>query len=715
MKTITNRRDFLKEVSKAYLGFCLILDRGKILMAQDTFENVNVSFSPFISINTTGQITFVNPNPDLGQGSSQASAALLAEEMEVSLDKVKVVFSSGKANEGAQIAGGSGAVRRSWEQLRMAGAAAKEMLIRAAAETWKVSDTQCKAENGKVINLSTKASLTYGELVEKARLLPIPEKPKLKSKEQFNIIGKATKRADVLERITGKMQYGIDVLVPDMLYAAVLHSPSIMGKLQKYDDKEALKVNGVVSVLPCKRTMPYVSFDGLAVVADSYWSAMKGRKALIATWGNEGDHLDTEDYFKKLYKTVETQGHAFYNKGNFDEAFQKSEQKLDELYECNFVAHTPIEPECAVVHVRPDGKVEVWAAIQSPVWIKDDVSKLMKISKDNVIVHVYNMGGSFGRKAYHDYLLEACELSQKMNRPVKVIWSREDDLTQGPYRCGGVSRMQGSVKDGKIETIHHYAVCESIDGQLRNDPKDGELESGVGGEIGFEKNKYQIENVKISTKRVATDIPIMWWRSVYAGSFTWAQECFIDELAHQVKKDPLLFRLAMFEDKGFRKIVEVLAEKSNYKMKPDANTAMGVAMFNCFGSTCAICVTVAKTDSGIKVTKVVSVIDCGICVNPDMVKAQTSGNVIMGLSAATKEKIEIKAGVPQQTNFHQYAIIRNDEIPEIDTYIIADGDVPGGVGEPGLPPLAPALGNAIFNLTGVRVRKLPIDLNNIQG
>ncbi len=713
---MTSRRDFLKQASKASLGFCLILDHGKILLAQDTIiENANFNFNPFISISTNGQITFVNPNPDLGQGSSQASAALLAEEMEVSLDKVKVIFSSGQANEGAQIAGGSGAVRRSWEQLRTAGATAKEMFIRAAAETWKVSDSQCKAQNGEVLNLNTNARLSYGQLAGKARTLPVPEKPKLKNKEQFSIIGKANKRADVIERITGKMRYGIDVVVPDMLYAAVLHSPTIIGKLKNYDDKETLKVNGVVAVVPCKRTMPYAGFDALAVVADSYWTALKGRKALKATWGKEGSHLDTEAYFKQLYQAVEKETKPFYNKGNFDEVFEKAEQKLDELYECNFVAHTPIEPECAIVHVRPDGKVEVWAAIQSPVWIKDDVSKLLKISRDDVIVHVYNMGGSFGRKAYHDYLLEACELSQKMKRPIKVIWSREDDLTQGPYRCGGVSRMQGSVKDGKIETIHHYAVCESIDGQLRNNPKDGEMESGVGNEIGFDKNKYQIENIKISTKRVATDIPIMWWRSVYSGSFAWAQECFIDELAHKAKKDPLQFRLDMLQDRGFRKVLETLAEKSNYKMNPDVNTAMGVAVFNSFESTCAICVTVAKVDSDIKVIKVVSVLDCGICVNQDMVKAQMSGNVIMGLSAATKEKIEIKTGIPQQSNFNEYALIRIDEIPEIETYIIADGEVPGGVGEPGLPPVAPALGNALFNLAHVRVRKIPIDLNNIRG
>ncbi|WP_229239000.1 molybdopterin cofactor-binding domain-containing protein [Emticicia sp. C21] len=301
MKTMTSRRDFLKAASKASLGFCLVLDHGKILLAQDALGNSDFSFNPFISINTNGQVTFVNPNPDLGQGSSQASAALIAEELEVSLDKVKVIFSSGQANEGAQIAGGSGAVRRSWEQLRQAGAAAKEMFLRAAAETWEMSDSQCKAQNGEVINLNTKARLSYGELVEKARTLPIPEKPKLKNKEQFTIIGKATKRSDVLERITGKMQYGIDVTVPDMLYAAVLHSPTIIGKLQSYDDKEALKVNGVVAVVPCKRTMPYSSFDALAVVADSYWSALKGRRALKGVWGKEGDHLDTDIYFKKLY------------------------------------------------------------------------------------------------------------------------------------------------------------------------------------------------------------------------------------------------------------------------------------------------------------------------------------------------------------------------------------------------------------------------------
>ncbi|MBA4853067.1 molybdopterin cofactor-binding domain-containing protein [Emticicia sp. BO119] len=715
---MTSRRNFLKTTSLTTFGFAL----GVSSFAKDatlkkiTPAIVSLEINPFIIIDTAGNITLVNPRPDMGQGSTQAVPSLLAEELEVSLEKVKIVQSDGKGKYGDQTSGGSSSVRALWQPIRKAGAAAREMLTQTAAKRWNVSTTECFAQDGKIVHRGSGKSLTYGELADDASKLEIPKNPKLKEAKDFKIIGKYNKRLDVPERVTGKAVYGLDVDVPGMVYASVLHSPMLHGKIASIDDTETKKIAGVLQVVRTERPMPHRKSEAVAVIATNWWAALKGKKALKVQWDN-GDYektLSTQKYFDATYEAARKEGINYEEKGDFSAKYASAKQKTEANYETPFLSHAPIEPENAVVHVKDDGTVEIWAPVQGPDWALRDVCGYLKVKPEQVKINVTLLGGAFGRKAYHDFLLEACHLSKELKKPVKVTWTREDDITQGPYRPGMLSHMQGFVENGKITGFHHHAIGESIAGQVFNGLKDDEADPWLTGEISPENSKYNFATAsKVSWTNVKTDIPVVWWRSVYASNFGWGQECFIDELAHLTGKDPLEARLAILSDERFRKVLETLAEKANWKEKLPEGQGKGLAVFRSFDSISAACVTVSRQANGVKIDKVVSVIDCGYYVNPDNVKAQTEGNIVMGLTAAIKDGITFTNGVCDQTNFHQFNLMRINEAPKMEIHIIDSGANPGGVGEPGLPPIAPALGNAIFAATGKRIRKLPFDITNL--
>lgn len=716
-----SRRSFLKNTALTGTGLMIGLNSfAKEKNPKKTPHHspnavLNLEINPFIIISTDGSIALINPRPDMGQGSTQAAPSLIAEELEVSLDKVKLIQSDGQSKYGSQQSGGSSTVRGLWTSLRKAGAAAKEMLIQTAANRWNTSVENCYALDGKIYLKNSDKSFTYGELADDASKLTIPKNPKLKAPKDFKILGKYNKRLDVPERVTGKAVFGIDIEVPNMVYACMLHSPTIHGKITSIDDSETLKVKGVLQVVKAQRQMPHRKADAVAVIATNWWAALKGRKALKVQWDN-GDleqNMTTDKYFAACYDAAKKEGINYEEKGDFNAKFANASQKVEGIYETPFLAHAPIEPECAVVHLKNDGTAEVWAHVQGPDGGLGDVARALGISKDKIKFNVPLLGGSFGRKAYHDYLNEACFLAKELKKPVKVLWTREDDISQGPYRPGMLSRMQGFVNNGRIIGFHHHAIGESIVGQVFNGLKSDESDPWLSGEISTENSKYEFPISKISWSHVKTDIPIVWWRSVYASNFGWGQECFIDELAQAAGKDPLEARLALIKDERYRKVLETLAEKANWKEKLQAGQGKGIAVFASFGSISAACITVTKKDNGVSIDKVVSVLDCGYYVNPDHVKAQTEGNIIMGLSAAIKGGITFTNGVCDQSNFHQYNVMRINEAPKMEIHIIDSGENPGGVGEPGLPPIAPALGNAIFAATGKRLRKLPLDITNL--
>jgi len=715
---MTSRRNFLKTTSLTTFGFAL----GVSSFAKDAVLKkispaiLSLEINPFIIIDTVGNITLVNPRPDMGQGSTQAVPSLLAEELEVSLEKVKIVQSDGKGKYGNQTSGGSSSVRALWQPIRKAGAAAREMLTQTAAKRWNVSVAECYAQDGKILLRGSDKSFTYGELADDASKLEIPKDPKLKEAKDFKILGKYNKRLDVPERVTGKAVYGIDAEVPGMVYASIVHSPMLHGKIASIDDTDTKKVTGVLQVVRTERTMPHRKSEAVAVIATNWWAALKGKKALKVQWDN-GDYektLSSEKYFTELYEAAKKEGINYEEKGDFSAKYASSKQKIESNYETPFLSHAPIEPVNAVVHVKDDGTIEIWAPVQGPDWTMRDVCAYMNVKPEQVKINVTLLGGAFGRKAYHDFLLEACHLSKELKKPVKVIWTREDDMTQGPYRPGMLSHMQGFIENNKITGFHHHAIGESIVGQVFKGLKDDEADPWLTGEISTENSNYHFSTAsKISWTNVKTDIPVVWWRSVYASNFGWGQECFIDELAHLAGKDPLQARLEILSDARFKKVLETLAEKANWSEKLPAGQGKGLAVFKSFDSISAACITVSKQDNGVKIEKVVSVIDCGYYVNPDNVKAQTEGNIVMGLTAAIKDGITFTNGVCDQTNFHQFNLMRINETPKMEIHIIDSGANPGGVGEPGLPPIAPALGNAIFAATGKRIRKLPFDITNI--
>ncbi len=719
MKNLNTRRDFIKLSSLGGLGLVLGVNQlGHAAGVKKlTAAAAELELNPFVIIGTDGIVTLVNSRPDMGQGSAQAVPSLIAEELEIDLKDINLIQSDGRRKYGSQQSGGSSTVRGLWTNLRKAGASAKEMLIEAAANQWGVSTDQCYAENGKVILKGQNKSLGYGELAEAASKLSVPKNPKLKDPADFRYLMKFNKRLDVPDRVTGKAVFGIDVEVPGMLYASVIHPPSVQGKLFSFDDSAARKVIGVKEVLKTKSYYPGGDTEALAVVADNYWSAQKAAKLLDIKW-DDGDlkkTLNTDKYVSDMYEAAKGEGINSEEDGDFNAFYAASENKLEGIYETPFLSHSAIEPVNATAHVKEDGTVDVWAPIQGPDGALSETAGLLGISPDKVKIHPQLLGGSFGRKAFMNFMKEAVDLSRQMKAPVKVIWAREEDMSQGPYRPAMLSKMQCVIGRGNsLAALSHHAVGESIMGQHWGGLMPYQADGWIGGELSKDNHKYNFPVHKLTYSRVKTPIPILWWRSVYASNFGWGQECFIDEMAHKAGKDPIAARKELLKNsprdlKVIAKLEEVLEKQGAL---PDGHVR-GIAMFRSFETMSAAAVQLTKTDEGLKVVKVTSIVDCGMHVNPDHVKAQTEGNIVMGLSAAVKGGITFSNGKCEQQNFHNYQFMRFAEMPEVDIHIVENMEHPGGVGEPGLPPIAPALGNAIFNLTGKRLRKLPIDLASV--
>ncbi len=713
--TDTSRRNFLKASGLLAIGFSFSGQAATGLLSK-VEATTELELTPFILLNKEGKITLFNTSPDMGQGTWQAVPSLLAEELEVSLSQVEIRQTAGLAKHRMQFSGGSSSIRAQWEPLRKAGAAAREMLTKAAANRWKVAEMECYAENGKIIHKPTQKALAYGELVEEAAKLEIPKEPKLKEPKDFKILGKALPRPEVPSKTNGSAVFGLDAKVPGMLYASIERCPVIHGKVVSIDDAAAKKIKGVKHVVKTERKMPHKAVEAVAVVAENYWAALEGRKALKVQWDNTGyDKISTDAYFAQLRQEAKKPGITLKEaKGDLEKALSTATKKLEAEYETPFAAHAMIEPENAIAWVQGD-KVEIWASNQSPDWLMGNIADYLKIPRDNVKVNTYFMGGSFGRKAYFDFVLEAVHLSKQLNAPVRVNWRREDDLSQGPYRPGMLSALRGGLDaTGNLIAFEHKIVGASIQGQTNGKDMSATADDWMHEVISPEDSPYAIPNRRKATTVVATDIPIVWWRSVYSSTNAFGHECFVDELAHTAKKDPFAFRQELLKDAPrFRNVLDYLSQKAGYKLKPKPNQAMGIAIARSFGSIAAYAVTVSKSGKGVKIEKVVGVIDVGMTVNPDNVKAQTEGNAVMALSAAIKPGITFKDGQSEQTNFHQYMVLRMNETPPIEIHVMPSTEKPSGAGEPGLPPLAPALCNAIFNLTGKRIRKLPFDIDAV--
>lgn len=716
-----NRRNFLKVagITGAFLaiGFDKLAygsdgSTFKKLLAED-FVN-GTPLNPFVTVSEDGTVTIMAHIPELGQGIFQGLPAVIAEEMEVDMDQVTIVKSSASRKYGRQSIGGSRSMRTQFTPMRQLGAATKDLFIRAAANTWQIDPKDCSASGGKVMRNGSKEVLSYGELVAKAAQLEISTDVTLKNKADFKIIGKATNRPDLVNKVNGQADYGMDAQTEGLLYASIERCPTLQGTLTAYDKTAAESIAGVVGVMEVTRTVYGKRNTGIAVIATSHYAAMAGRKLLNAEWDNAAfSNVNTEDLFNDMKALAEEEGMEHFEKGDFANTAFNTENVLEATYELPYLAHSCMEPMNCTVHVKTDNTVEVWASSQSPQ-LHGQIAKDLGIpeseAEEKIKIHMPFMGGGFGRRSMNDAFEECYQISKEMRQPVKLIWSREDDTLQGPFRQGTVHKFTAGIEGNTPKAMQTKMVSQAITTQGR----------ASRGRIPFEvmesiNTHYDFEHMSVRFSEYQSQVPIHWWRSVFASTNGVAFEAFIDEMAIASKQDPLAFRKQyLAKEERFAKVLERLETESNWNQSLGADEGKGVAIVESFGSIVAHALFLKKENGQISIPRVVSVVDCGIYVNPDQVKAQTEGNIIYGLTAALKDPITFKNGVAEQANFDTYRMLRMNEAPrEIEIHLVKNNEAPGGVGEPGLPPIGAALLNAVNDLTGKRIRKLPIDIQSI--
>ncbi|WP_205510664.1 xanthine dehydrogenase family protein molybdopterin-binding subunit [Longitalea arenae] len=716
-KNSINRRAFLKLSSftsaALTIGFYFpALAEESTIMTAETAENLGIPLNAFISIDKTGKVFILNHRSEMGQGSFQAVPQMIAEELEVSLDDVEIAFAPGHQTKyGNQITGGSSTVRGAYKHLLRTGATAREMLLEAAAKKWTVPKEECYALNGAVIHRPSNKKLGYGELVEEAAKLTPPKTVPLKERKDYKIIGKPLPRQDNADKINGKAIFGLDKKLPGMLYAVVERSPHFLGKVKHVDDSAVRSMPGVKHVIKVQMPVFDTIREGIAIVADNTWAAMQARKALKVEWDTSGfEHLDTAGLYTRMKEDLKKPGLSQRTGGHFEAAFGKAAKKLEAVYETPYEAHACMEPLNCIADVKGD-QVTIYGPIQGPDWIQRDLADRLKLPMENITVHMTFLGGGFGRKAFTDYTTEAALISKEIKAPVQVVWTREDDMTQGPFRPGAVYECKAGLNQGRIAAFQTKMAAQNMGHQWPKADKSSYNDSTTEGLS--EAFINGIEHYSFADIPTDSTIPVMWWRSVYSSTNGFAYESFMDELAIAAEKDPLDFRRQHLREERYAALIDMLEEKTGWRSRAK-NSGWGVAITECFKSVVGEAVKVSRqADGKLKIDRIVAVMDCGWYVNPDIIRAQVEGSIVMALGAATTHETHFADGKAVETNFHQYQMPRINDVPDIEVYIMENEEKPGGVGEPGLPPFAPALCNAIFDLTGKRIRKLPFNMKEI--
>ena len=712
-----SRRNFLRISGITAAGLCLAFhfpalaqSAAIVNTADDTAENIELN--AWIHIDTNGKVTIFSHRAEMGQGVYQAIPQIIAEELEVDLNSVNIVFAKGDNKKyGNQITGGSSTVRTNYKKLLNLSATAREMLLTVAAARWQAAKADCYAEAGHIVHRPTGKKFHYGELVLEASKLEAPKNVALKARADYKLIGKPLHRQDTPLKTNGTAIFGLDKRIPGMLYAAVARNPRLRGTIKSFDDTAARKVPGVKNVFKV-RMLVYTTYrEGVAVVADSTWAAMQGKKALKIEWDDTGfEHFNTADIYKRQKEELASkEGLSFRKSGDPDTIIKNAPKAVDVIYQTPYQSHSCMEPLNCVAHYQKD-KIEVWGPIQAPDWVQDVISKEFGVQKENVIVNLTFLGGGFGRKAFMDYPHEAVAISKEIGAPVQVVWSREDDMTQGPYRPGMSYRCQAVIDNGSISALK-VRMCGQNNDHWSKGKTDTPNRSVT---EGFLKPYFDsIKNISFADVPFQTVIPTMWWRSVYASTNGFAYESFLDELAAAATTDPLELRRKHLKDERAHLLIDKLELVSGWKGRRK-NEGYGVAITECFETTAGHVVKVSKNADGkLNIDKVWVVVDCGWYVNPDTIRAQIEGSVVMALGAATTHEITFKDGLTEQQNFYAYKMPRIMDIPPIEVHIMENNADAGGVGEPGLPAFAPALTNAIYDLTGQRIRKLPFRLDEV--
>lgn len=668
----------------------------------------------WISIDRTGKVTILNHRAEMGQGAFQSVPQMIAEELELDLNQVEIVFGIGNEKKyGSQITGGSSTVRSAYKHLGQMGATAREMLIDVAAKKWSTDKNSCYAENGNVIHRPTGKKFHYGELVEEASKLDPPKQVVLKKKEDYKILRKPIPRQDTPLKTNGSAIFGLDKKIPGMLYAVIERNPRFIGKVKSFDDSETRKLPGIKHVFTVKVNVFSSVREGVAVVADSFWNAMQGRKVLKVVWDDDDfEHHNTDQLYAKMNEELKNKaGISYRTKGNAPVAIENANKKLEAVYETPYESHSSMEPLNCIADVKEDS-AEIWGPIQAPGWVQDDLAKVLGLPKEKVTVNMTFLGGGFGRKAFFDYPQEAAFISKEIKKPVQVVWTREDDTLLGPFRPGMVYHCAAGLNEsGQITGYNFKMAGQNMDHQWPGASKDSYNGSTTEGFL--EPYFNSIPHFSFADLPLDSPIPVMWWRSVYSSTNGFAYESFMDELAVASGKDPLDFRRQHLGEERYQTLINKLEEVSGWKSRKK-NEGYGVAITECFSSIVGEVVKVSKKANGkLKIDKVWAVMDCGWYVNPDIIRAQVEGSIIMALGAATKHATHFKDGKAVEKNFDTYKMIRINETPDIEVHIIENDEKAGGVGEPGLPPFSPALTNAIFDLTGNRIRTLPFNLEQV--
>jgi isoquinoline 1-oxidoreductase beta subunit len=643
---------------------------------------------------------------EMGQGVTTALPMLLAEELEADWTKVKIEFApADKAYInplfGMQGTGGSTSVRAAWTPLRKAGAAAREVLITAAAQAWSVNRADCRAERGAVVHAKSRRRLRYGQLALRAGALPLPADVPLKDPKDWRIVGKPTKRLDAPVKVNGRAKFGIDVRVPGMRVALVARSPVFGGKVKSFDATRAKAVEGVRDVVQIS--------SGVAVVGSGYWPAKQGRDALQVVWDEGANAAVSSATISQMFAERAAQaGAVARHDGDPDGALGGAAQRIEAVYELPFLAHATMEPMNCTAHVRPDG-VDIWAPTQFQTGAQGLGAQIGGVPPEQVQVHTTYLGGGFGRRFELDFIQEALEASKAVGAPVKVIWSREDDIQHAQYRPANYHRMAAGLDaSGRPVAWTHRIVAPSIMARVFPNM----VQNGLDGEAveGGKEMAYAVPNVHIDYQLTDAGIPVGFWRSVNNSYNAFAVETFIDELAAAAKADPFEYRRGLLANAPrHRGALELAATKAGWGTPLPAGRARGIAVHKSFESFVAEVAEVSVSSAGeVRVHRVVCAVDCGMFVNPDTIEAQMQGGIVYGLTAALKGAITIEGGRVQQSNFHDYEMLRLADMPLVEVHIVPSSEAPGGVGEPGTPPIAPAVCNAIFAATGKRIRTLPI-------
>lgn len=709
------RRNFLKASGLSAGG--LIIGVSFPMGLLGSVDSAGFEPNAFVYIDKNGDTTIYCGRCEMGQGISTALPAAVADELEADWSRVNVLQGDADKKYGPQATGGSRSINIMLEPMRKAGAAGKEMLVAAAAQIWNIPAEKCYAKLHHVYNRVDDRSLPYGDLVAIASDLPVPDEPVLKTSDQFRYIGKPLQRHDQDEMVVGACVYGADKKLPGMKYAAIRHVPVLGGSVKSVDKSEALAMPGVVDVVEIPRfNKPYGSLGGVAVVADNTWNAEQALKRLkIEFEAGENGSYDTQEYKKQLVKNVEAPAKNEFEKGSLETAFKDATIRHKATYVGGHLSHSPMEPMASLVWVQDD-KCEIWASTQDPEGIQRTIGAYLEREPEDITVHVMMAGGAFGRKFKCDYVQEAAACSKAVGAPVQMTWSRKEDTRTGYYHSCSAQHIEASVDaKGKVTGWLHRAAFPPIASTFNPEvvqPSASDLDA-------VSKHPYGIENMRVESGMAKAHTRIGWYRAVYAIFYGFSFNVFTDELAHKAGVDSLQFFRNIYDNnqdpdqqeqvKRSRAVLDKAAEMAGWGKKLPANHGMGIAVHHSFESYVAMVVHAEVDGDSIIVHRVDSAVDCGLVLNPDIATAQMEGAVIMGVGLTLNTEVRFKNGAVVNSNFHNYPVLRISETPaEINVSFIGQDYRPTGLGEPGVPTLAPALVNAVFAASGKRYRSLPI-------